>query len=156
MLINLICVGNKMPGWVNEGYQEYAKRLNRDVRIKLVELELAKRSKTSSAENLKASEAKKILQAIPKANQVVVLDVNGSQWSTEKLSQRLTHWLQSGKDVSLIIGGPDGLEQSLVQAADERWSLSKLTFPHPLVRIVIAEQIYRAWSLLNNHPYHRQ
>ena len=156
MLINLICVGNKMPGWVNEGYQEYAKRLNRDVRIKLVELELAKRSKTSSVENLKASEAKKILQAIPKANQVVVLDVNGSQWSTEKLSQRLTHWLQSGKDVSLIIGGPDGLEQSLVQAADERWSLSKLTFPHPLVRIVIAEQIYRAWSLLNNHPYHRQ
>ena len=156
MLINLICVGNKMPGWVNEGYQEYAKRLNRDVRIKLVELELAKRSKTSSAENLKASEAKKILQAIPKATQVVVLDVNGSQWSTEKLSQRLTHWLQSGKDVSLIIGGPDGLEQSLVQAADERWSLSKLTFPHPLVRIVIAEQIYRAWSLLNNHPYHRQ
>jgi len=144
-----------MPAWVDSGYKEYAKRLNRDVQIKLIELDLVKRSKSNSAESVKAEEAKKIHQAIPKGNHVVVLDVKGSQWSTEKLSQRLDHWLHSGKDISLIIGGPDGIDEQLIRAADEKWSLSNLTYPHPMVRIIIAEQIYRAWSMLNNHPYHR-
>jgi len=155
MLINLICVGTKMPSWVTSGYEEYAKRLNRDVQLKLIELELAKRSKNSSVENLKSEEAKKIRQAIPKGNHVVVLDVTGNQWSTEKLSHRLDHWLHTGKDISLVIGGPDGLDESLIRSANESWSLSKLTYPHPLVRVIISEQIYRAWSMLNNHPYHR-
>ena len=155
MLVNLICVGTKMPDWVSKGYEEYAKRLNRDIQLKLIELELAKRSKNSSVENIKSDEAKRILQAVPKNNLIVVLDVKGNDWSTEKLSTRLDNWLHSGKDVSLIVCGPDGLAQTLIQTADEKWSLSKLTLPHPMVRIVITEQLYRAWSMLNNHPYHR-
>jgi len=144
-----------MPGWVTQGYEEYAKRLSRDVKLKLIEVEMAKRGKTGSADNFKIEEAKKIRKVIGTASHVVALDVKGKQWSTEKLSERMDHWMHLGKEVNLIIGGPDGIEKQLINEADETWSLSNLTYPHPLVRIIISEQIYRAWSLLNNHPYHR-
>lgn len=156
MRINFICVGSKMPAWVNSGYEEYAKRLNKDVTVKLVEIAASKRSKASSAEKYKTEEAARIKKVLSKGAYVVVLDVNGKQLSTEKLSTQLGRWQHLGKDINLIVGGPDGLGDDIIQMANESWSLSQLTFPHPIVRVVVAEQIYRAWSMNNNHPYHRE
>jgi len=155
MLINFICVGTKMPVWVEQGYVEYTKRLNKDIKLNLIEVEASKRSKSSSAHKLKSEEANRILKVLPKSNHIVTLDVKGKPHNTESLAELLEHWLHLGKDVSLITGGPDGLDDSILKSANESWSLSNLTFPHPIVRVVVAEQIYRAWSLLNNHPYHR-
>ena len=100
-------------------------------------------------------EGERILAAIPDNHHVVALDVKGKAWSTEQLAQQLAHWQADGRDVSLLVGGPDGLTDDCLQRANQRWSLSALTFPHPLVRIVMAEQLYRAWAVLQNHPYHR-
>jgi len=155
MKINLICVGKKMPAWVNQGYEEYAKRLNKDCQLKLIEIDMAKRGKTSSPLKYKAEEAKKIRAVLPKGSYLVSLDVKGKQPTTEKLAGKIDQWMHLGRDVSILIGGPDGIDEALLAESDEKMSLSHLTFPHPLVRVVLAEQIYRAWSLLNNHPYHR-
>ncbi|WP_024851746.1 23S rRNA (pseudouridine(1915)-N(3))-methyltransferase RlmH [Hydrogenovibrio kuenenii] len=156
MIIHFIVVGQKMPKWVQEGYQEYVKRLPKSCSLKLVELPMAVRGKTGNVDGYKEEEAKRILAAVPKNAQLVVLDEHGEQPTTLKLSQKLDDWLCSGQDVALIVGGPDGLHADLVAAARWKWSLSKLTLPHPLVRVVVAEQIYRAWSVLQNHPYHRE
>ncbi|MEA1987665.1 MAG: 23S rRNA (pseudouridine(1915)-N(3))-methyltransferase RlmH [Pseudomonadota bacterium] len=156
MVIHFITVGQKMPKWVQDGYAEYAKRLPKSCAIKLVELPMAQRGKTGSADKYKAEEAKKILAAIPKGAQLIVLDENGQQVTTKGLALKLEDWLASGQDVALVVGGPDGLEQSLIQQAKWKWGLSKLTMPHPMVRILVAEQIYRAYSVINNHPYHRE
>lgn len=145
-----------MPKWVQEGYQEYAKRLPKSCALKLVELPMATRGKTGSVDAYKEEEAKKILAAVPKGAQLVVLDEHGEQPTTLKFSQKLDEWLGSGQDVALIVGGPDGLHADLISAAKWKWGLSKLTLPHPLVRVVVAEQVYRAWSVLQNHPYHRE
>lgn len=145
-----------MPTWVTEGYKEYAKRLNQDCQLILLEIDSGRRSKKqTAAENLQ-EDAKLILKAIPKGSHVVVLDVKGKQFSTETLANRMEHWLQTGKDVTMVIGGADGIDESILQLADEKWSLSLLTFPHPLARVIVAEQLYRAWSYINNHPYHRE
>ena len=144
-----------MPAWVSQGYEEYAKRLNKDVKLKLIEVPASKRTKTTSVEKLKSEESIRIQKALPKGAHIVVLDVKGKQWSTENLSQQLERWLHLGQDINLIVGGPDGLDDDILKLANESWSLSNLTFPHPIVRVVVSEQIYRAWSLLNNHPYHR-
>lgn len=156
MVIHFITVGQKMPKWVQDGYAEYAKRLPKSCAIKLVELPMAQRGKTGSADKYKAEEAKKILAAIPKGAQLIVLDEHGQQVTTKGLAEKLEDWLASGQDVALVVGGPDGLEQSLIQQARWKWGLSKLTMPHPMVRILVAEQIYRAYSVINNHPYHRE
>jgi len=156
MVIHFITVGQKMPKWVQDGYAEYAKRLPKSCAIKLVELPMAQRGKTGSADKYKAEEAKKILAAIPKGAQLIVLDEHGQQVTTKGLAVKLEDWLASGQDVALVVGGPDGLEQSLIQQAKWKWGLSKLTMPHPMVRILVAEQIYRAYSVINNHPYHRE
>jgi 23S rRNA (pseudouridine1915-N3)-methyltransferase len=156
MVIHFITVGQKMPKWVQEGYAEYAKRLPKSCAIKLVELPMAQRGKTGSAEKYKAEEAKKILAAIPKGAQLIVLDEHGQQVTTKSLAEKLEDWLASGQDIALVVGGPDGLEQSLIEQARWKWGLSKLTMPHPMVRILVAEQIYRAYSVINNHPYHRE
>lgn len=156
MVIHFITVGQKMPKWVQDGYAEYAKRLPKSCAIKLVELPMAQRGKTGSADKYKAEEAKKILAAIPKGAQLIVLDEHGQQVTTKGLAIKLEDWLSSGQDVALVVGGPDGLEQSLIQQAKWKWGLSKLTMPHPMVRILVAEQIYRAYSVINNHPYHRE
>lgn len=156
MIIHFIVVGQKMPKWVTDGYQEYAKRLPKACQIKLVELPMAVRTKNANAEQFKAEEAKKILAAIPKGSKLIVLDEHGHQPTTLKLSEKLDEWLSSGQDIALIVGGPDGLDASLIQQAKWKWSLSSLTLPHPMVRILVAEQIYRAWSVLQNHPYHRE
>lgn len=155
MLIRLIAVGHKMPEWVTAGFQEYAKRLPAHFALKLVEIPAEKRSKNSDISQLVTREGEKILAAIHPNERVIALDVKGNSFSTEKLSTELNDWLQQGRDTAILIGGPDGLSSACLQKAEQKWSLSALTLPHPLVRIVIAEQLYRAFSILQRHPYHR-
>jgi len=144
-----------MPGWVEQGYQEYAKRLPAECALKLHEIPAGKRGKNADIVRLTRQEGEKMAATIPKGAHVVALEVGGKSWTTEQLARRLDNWLGEGHDVALLVGGPEGLEPGLSAAADERWSLSPLTLPHPLVRIVLAEQLYRAWSILKGHPYHR-
>lgn len=155
MRIHLIAVGQRMPAWVESGYGEYAKRLPAECSLKLVEIPLAKRGKNADIARLQQQEAERILNAIPKGAKVVALEVTGKSWSTQKLSDHMQDWLQGGQDIALLVGGPDGLSAECRQRADLLWSLSPLTLPHPLVRIVLAEQLYRAWSIIQGHPYHR-
>lgn len=155
MRIQLIAVGSRLDGWVYTGYEEFAKRLPNDCALQLVEIPALKRGKNADIERITRDEGRKMLAAVPKASWVVALDVQGRQYSTPECADKLAHWLQSGQDVALLVGGPEGLSSECLARADEKWSLSKLTLPHPLVRIVVAEQIYRAWSVLHHHPYHR-
>ncbi|MEN8204876.1 MAG: 23S rRNA (pseudouridine(1915)-N(3))-methyltransferase RlmH [Pseudomonadota bacterium] len=155
MRIHLIAVGTRMPSWVVEGYREYAKRLPRECRLQLSEVPLSKRHKPLTAAQAKQQEGKAMLASIPKDCTVIALDVGGKSWRTEDLARYLGDWLGSGRDVALLVGGPDGLSQSCLDRAEQRWSLSALTYPHSLVRIVLAEQLYRAWTLNTGHPYHR-
>jgi 23S rRNA (pseudouridine1915-N3)-methyltransferase len=155
MKLNLLAVGTKMPTWVTDGYQEYAKRMPRECSLHLHEIAPAKRGKSGSAEQWMREEGERILAVIPKDHHVIALDVKGKSWTTEQLAEQLKSWQADGRDVSLIVGGPDGLTNNCLQRANQRWSLSALTLPHPLVRIVLSEQLYRAWTVLQNHPYHR-
>lgn len=155
MRIRLIAVGTKMPGWVTTGYQEYAKRLPSDFQLELVELPVGHRGKGADLARAIKSEGDAMLAAIPKGDKVIALCVDGRNWSTEKLSEQAEAWRMEGFNISLLVGGPDGLDSRCVAIADQRWSLSALTLPHPLVRIVLAEQLYRAWTLLQGHPYHK-
>ena len=155
MRIRLIAVGGKMPGWVSTAYDEYAKRLPADFRLELVELALGHRGKGADLARAIRSEGDAMLEAIPKGDRVIALTVDGRSWSTEQLAAQAEEWRMSGQNLSLLVGGPDGLDPRCVAAADQKWSLSALTLPHPLVRILLAEQIYRAWTLLQGHPYHK-
>jgi 23S rRNA (pseudouridine1915-N3)-methyltransferase len=155
MVIHLICLGQKMPAWVTAGYAEYARRLPSSCRLQLVELPLKKRTKNSDLSRVQQEEGDKMLDAIPSGAWVIALDERGLQWSSAQLAAQLAQWQQHQPQVALLVGGPEGLAPACLQQAQQRWSLSAATLPHPLVRIVIAEQLYRAWSLLNNHPYHR-
>ena len=155
MKIRLLCIGQKMPKWVNEGYQEFAKRINGDVRLELVELAMAKRGKNTSVEQLKQKEADSLLQTLKPNEYLVVLDVLGKAVSTEELASKIQSWQHLGQDIAIIVGGPDGLAKDFIKRASEKISLSKLTLPHPLVRVLLAEQIYRAWSINKGHPYHK-
>ncbi len=155
MKIHFITIGTKMPSWVEQGYKEYAQRLTGECQLKAVEIQMEKRGKNPDINRLKQKEGEKILAAIPKGALVVALEVTGKHWTTEELATNLESWMHGGRDVALIVGGPDGLSQECLQRADVKWSLSKLTFPHPLVRVVVAEQIYRAYTVTKNHPYHR-
>lgn len=155
MRLHLISIGNKMPHWVGEGYLEYAKRLPNECALNLVEIAPGHRGKSADIHRAVREEGDRMLAAIPKGALVVVLDVLGKPWSTGQLSAHLGDWMRSGRDVALLVGGPEGLCDRCLAVADLRWSLSAMTFPHPLVRVILAEQIYRAWSLLRNHPYHR-
>jgi 23S rRNA (pseudouridine1915-N3)-methyltransferase len=143
-----------MPSWVVDGFGDYSRRLPPACSLKLVEIPLKKRHKDVA--RLQQAEGREMLAAIPRDTLVIALDERGESWSTRKLADNLDGWLGSGRDVALLVGGPEGLAADCLQRADRRWSLSALTLPHPLVRIVVAEQIYRAWSLLQNHPYHRE
>jgi len=144
-----------MPPWVTQGYQEYSKRLNQDLTLELVEIAAGKRGKNADLERITHKEGEQMLAAIPNGDHIVTLDVPGKRLSTEKLASRLEQLLQGGQHVSILVGGPEGLAPQCRQAAQESWSLSDLTLPHPLVRVLIAEQLYRAWSILKGHPYHR-
>jgi len=144
-----------MPDWVEVASNDYGKRLPAEIKINLILLPLIKRGKNPDIPRIIRDESRKILAAIPKGSLLVVLDVVGKSISTMKLSAILEGWLQQAQDVSIVIGGPDGVSDELLAEASLKLSLSALTFPHPLVRIILLEQIYRAWSILNNHPYHR-
>ena len=155
MKIKLLAVGTKMPSWVTQGYDEYARRMPSDMQLQLQELGLGFRGKSADLKRAIAKEGEQMLAAIPAQDYVIALDVLGNPWSTQQLAKQCGDWRMSGRNVTLLVGGPDGLDPASVARADQRWSLSPLTLPHPLVRVVLAEQIYRAWSLLNNHPYHK-
>jgi 23S rRNA (pseudouridine1915-N3)-methyltransferase len=155
MRIHLIAVGTRMPAWVTQGYQDYAKRLPRECALRLVEIPLGQRGKTRTAAQSRSKEGRQMLAALPRDCLVVALDVQGQAWSTETLADNLQQWLGSGRDVALLVGGPDGLSQDCLERAERHWSLSALTYPHALVRVVVAEQLYRAWTLSTGHPYHR-
>ncbi len=144
-----------MPDWVEAGYTEYAKRMPRDLVVEMVELPLALRSKNTDIQKAIEKEGEAILAAIGKNEQIIALDVKGKPWSTEQLADNLAAWKMSGDNFCLLIGGPDGLSPAVLQLASIRWSLSPLTLPHPLVRILLIEQLYRACSILQNHPYHK-
>lgn len=155
MKLHLISIGKNLPAWVNTGYAEYAKRLPKDFTLELIEIPASKRGKNSDIARLKQEEGQKLLQAIPKNSLVITLDEHGKIWSTQEMAQNLQKWHDDWQHVSLLIGGPDGLSAECLKQAHASWSLSKLTFPHLLIRIIVAEQLYRAWSVLQHHPYHR-
>ncbi len=147
-----------MPGWVQEGYNEYAKRLPRELTLEMVEIPLGNRGQKNSpalVEKARQKEGEAMLAAIQPREHVVALEVKGKSWSTEQLSRELADWQMGGDNVCLLIGGPDGLAPECVARANQKWSLSALTMPHPLVRVLLAEQLYRAWTLLAGHPYHK-
>jgi 23S rRNA (pseudouridine1915-N3)-methyltransferase len=155
MDIHLIAIGHRMPDWVQQGFHEYARRLTGECRVRLVEVAIRKRRNIREVPQMIRFEGEQMLKAIPAGVHVVALDVEGRQWSTEQLADVLGRWMAMGKDIALLVGGPDGLAPECRAAAGETWGLSRLTFPHALVRIIVVEQLYRAWSLLRNHPYHR-
>jgi len=156
MQIDLICVGQKMPSWVETGFNEYIKRLPPTCRLNLIEIPLRKRTKNADLARLQQKEGEQMLSMIAQGTYVMALDERGQMWNTQQLASKLAHWMQESPKVALLIGGPEGLAKACLQKAQQQWSLSALTLPHQLVRIIVAEQLYRAWSLLNNHPYHRQ
>lgn len=155
MRIKVIAIGTRMPAWVEQGTAEYLKRLPKELGLEIVELPLGFRSKNQPVQKAVQTEGNSMLQAIPANDQVIALDVNGSPLSTEKLARHIGQWLHSGNNFSLLIGGPDGLAGDCLARADMRWSLSALTLPHPLVRVILVEQFYRAWSINAGHPYHK-
>lgn len=155
MRLHLVAIGQRMPDWVTAGFEDYAARMPRDARLHLNALNIPARSRAMDAETLRRNEASALLSAIPRQALVVALDEGGQVVDTAALASRFAGWQQSGRDVAFLVGGANGLEAAVRERADWTWSLSPLTFPHMLVRVLVAEQLYRAWSLLNHHPYHR-
>jgi 23S rRNA (pseudouridine1915-N3)-methyltransferase len=153
--LSLISASNRQPEWVDAGADDYAKRLRGRCTLEIKTVPLARRTHSSPAERAIADEGERLLALLPAAAHVVALLENGKAWSTKDLAAKLETWMQRGAPVAFIVGGPDGLSPACVARANERWSLSNLTLPHGLVRVVVAEALYRAWSLLENHPYHR-
>ncbi len=155
MQIHIIAVGTRMPDWVEQGYAEYTRRMPPECRLQLHEISAGKRGKNADIARLTEQEGQRMLAAIPKNTQVIAMDVLGRSWSTEKLAAQMSQWMQSGQDMTLLVGGPEGLSEDCRKRGQPGWSLSPLTLPHPLVRIVLAEQLYRASSILKGHPYHK-
>jgi 23S rRNA (pseudouridine1915-N3)-methyltransferase len=155
MKARLIAVGENAPDWVAEGFAEYRKRLSHWLPLDLVEIAPGLRGKNRDVARATQDEGARVLAALPKQAHVVVLDGRGTLHTSEQLAQRLEHWRGQGRDLAFLIGGPEGHAAEVLTRADERWSLGPLTLPHMLVRLVLAEQLYRAAALLANHPYHR-
>ncbi|MFC6839372.1 23S rRNA (pseudouridine(1915)-N(3))-methyltransferase RlmH [Xanthomonas theicola] len=155
MKCRLIATGERAPAWVAQGFAEYRKRLSHWLPLELVEIEPGLRGKGRDAQRAIEDEGRRVLAALPKNARVVALDVPGKALSSEQLAQRMEHWRGQGRDLALLIGGPEGHSPEVLAAASESWSLGPLTLPHMLVRLVVAEQLYRAAAMLANHPYHR-
>lgn len=149
MRCQVIAVGQKMPSWCRQACEEYSKRLSRFLKYSFIEI-------PTDPQGEKNDEGRKILQKIPSQHFVIALDERGESWSTVDLSKKMAYWQQQSQDLSFIIGGPNGLSSACLERANAHWSLSALTFPHTLVRVLLLEQFYRAMSLLANHPYHRE
>ena len=145
-----------MPDWVTTAFNDYQRRMPHECSLQLQEIEAGRRSKSQPAERAREEEGQRLLKAIPDGALVIALDERGKALTSQALSQRMGDWLQQGRDVALLIGGADGLSPACLQRADWQWSLSSLTLPHAMVRVMLAEQLYRAWSILQGHPYHRE
>ncbi len=154
MKILILAVGDKLPVWAETAVADYVKRMPREARVEVVPIKPEKRA-GQSAERIKALEAARILEKLPTGCALIAMDEHGRELTTRELSVTLDAWLHGGRDVALIMGGADGLAAELLQRAEATLSLSRLTLPHALARVLLAEQLYRAWSLLANHPYHR-
>lgn len=155
MKARLVAVGERPPAWVSTGFAEYRKRLAHWLPLELVEVPPGLRGKNRDVARAMADEGGRVLAALPRSATVVMLDGGGRAWSSEELAQRLEHWRTQGRDLALLVGGPEGHAPEVRARADESWSLGPLTLPHMLVRLLVAEQLYRAAALLANHPYHR-
>ena len=157
MKINLIAVGTKMPVWVGAAVAEYKKRLPANFELIVTEISLSKRSKANpDIARMCENEGKSLLNAVSRNQYIIALDVKGRSHSTEVLANKVNKVMENGQGLALLVGGPDGLSRKCLETANEIWSLSALTLPHTIVRIVVAEQIYRVWSVLAGHPYHRE
>ena len=155
MKARLVAVGERPPGWVSDGFAEYRKRLSHWLPLDLVEVAPGLRGPKRDAARATSEEGGRVLAALPRDAWVVALDGRGTPWSSEQLAARMAHWRMQGRDLAFLVGGPEGHAPDVLARADERWSLGPLTLPHMLVRLVVAEQLYRAAALLANHPYHR-
>jgi 23S rRNA (pseudouridine1915-N3)-methyltransferase len=156
MQIDLIAVGKRMPTWIETAAKEYTKRLPKNIQFKLVEITPAIRSKNNKADNYKQKEQEKIETALSPDSIIIALDERGKSINSQQLADQLQTWIDENQHISLIIGGADGLSDSLKKKANQTWSLSAMTLPHGLVRVMVVEQLYRAWTITQNHPYHRE
>jgi 23S rRNA (pseudouridine1915-N3)-methyltransferase len=156
MHVRLIAVGDRQPSWVDEAVDRYAARLPKPWRFRLVTVATARRRKNADTARAVAAEGGNVLQMVRSAEQLVVLDEHGSELTSIGLAEKLYHWQGGGRDLTFVIGGPDGASEDLLTRADFRWSLSRLTLPHGLVRVLFVEQLYRAWTISAGHPYHRE
>ena len=145
-----------MPNWVTTAFDDYRSRFPKDMPLELIEIPAGKRTKNADIVRILDKEGESMLSACGKGNRIVTLDIPGKPYTTHNLAEQLERWKIDGRDVSLLIGGPEGLSPDCKAAAEQSWSLSPLTLPHPLVRVIVAESLYRAWSLTTNHPYHRE
>jgi len=155
MQIHIIAVGQRMPSWVQQGVDEYLKRMPPHCRVQVREVASIHRGKNADIGRILKAEGEALLKAVPKDCRVIALDRAGKQFDTPTLAAYLSEWMAGGRDVALLIGGPEGLSKEVLQQCDATWSLSKFTYAHPLVRIVLSEQLYRAWAITENHPYHK-
>jgi 23S rRNA (pseudouridine1915-N3)-methyltransferase len=155
VILTVAAVGQRMPAWVQAGWEEYARRFPRGMTLELKEIPLAKRSKNANTDALRQAESKALLAAAPSGHRLIALDERGRQWSTMELAGQMENWMREEHGVCFLVGGPDGLANGCREQAHDTWALSRLTLPHPLVRTVLAEQLYRAWTISQNHPYHR-
>lgn len=156
MQLLVAAIGQRMPGWVNEAWNEYARRFPRNLTLDLKELPMTRRGRNANPVQMKESDSAALMSGVPDGYRVVALDERGKDWSTRELAQRLERWMLEERGVCFLVGGPDGLSRACRQSAQDSWSLSRLTLPHPMVRVILAEQLYRAWTISRNHPYHRE
>jgi 23S rRNA (pseudouridine1915-N3)-methyltransferase len=155
MQLLVAAVGTRMPAWVQQGWDEYARRFPRGLSLALKEIPLARRGGNADVDALRSAEWGALQGAVPAGYRQVALDREGRQWSTAELAGELERWMRDEHGVCFLVGGPDGLAGECLARADDRWSLGRLTLPHPMVRVILAEQLYRAWTITRNHPYHR-
>ena len=156
MKLLIVSVGHKMPGWITAGFNEYARRMPREAKIELLEIKPEPRTTGKTTAQIMGAEAQRILAALPRDCLRIALDERGAQPTTKQLAAQMQDWMRAGRDVAFIIGGADGLHESVKRAAQQMMALSSLTLPHAMVRVLLAEQLYRAHSMMHNHPYHRE
>ena len=154
MRLRVLAIGQKMPAWVDQGVEEYTRRMPREISVEWLDIPPAKRG-SATREKYRVQEAEAIEAKLSGKDYVVALDISGKAVSTELIAERFDQWQMQGEQISIVIGGPDGLHPNILKGAKERWSLGQITLPHPLVRVILAEQLYRAWSVQAGHPYHR-
>ncbi len=156
MKLLIVSVGHKMPDWITQGFNEYAKRMPREAKIELLGIKPESRTSGKTTEQIMQAEAQRILHVLPAECLRIALDERGATPTTKQLAAQMENWMRGGQDVAFIIGGADGLHDTVKQAARHLMALSALTLPHAFVRVLLAEQLYRAYSLMHNHPYHRE